>query len=131
MPYSEKFIYSTLSKITYDSAGPKVQRIIVSFNYAYDINYGSFALARARDGSDCIYMFAAPSDALGIKVARVNESQITDKTKYTYWNGKTWATSRPSSSDKGANLFNYSAANLGPGTGVSPNSNLYRCIYSQ
>ncbi len=125
LPYSETFIYSTLSKITLGPTGPSVTREVVSLWYAYQINYGSFGLARAQDGTDDIFMFAAPKGAFGVKVARVCESDIADKSKYKYWNGKTWATNPPAAWNSEANIFNYNQGGWGPGTGVSSTVSMY------
>ena len=82
-----------------------------------EINYGLYGLARARDGSDDIYLFVAPSAAdSGMKVAKVTEASIADKTKYTYWDGSKWAPTPPSASDTKSDIFSNQG---GIGTGVS------------
>ena len=119
IPYAEKFLYSTLAKITIDDVGPVVTREAVALWYKYQTNYGQFGLARARDGSNDIFLFAAPEDSFGLKVARVDESQIADKTKYTFWDGKKWAKNPPGAQDASANIFQYKQDGFGVGTGVS------------
>jgi hypothetical protein len=85
-------------------------------SYPNEINYGSYGLVRARDGSNDIFLLASPSGALGVKVVRVAEADIADRTKYKFWNGKTWAASPPAATDVGSNIFSYKG---GVGTGVS------------
>lgn len=87
--------------------------------YPDEINYGGFALARARDGTNDIYMLARPDGAFGIKVARVAEATIADRSKYTYWDGSSWTATPPSATDKTANIFNYDVGGYGVGDGVS------------
>ena len=76
---------------------------------------------------DYIYLFAAiDTVAPGIKVARVLESNLTDRSlvsyscqsfiesclltykQYTYWNGRKWVSTPPAPLDARANMFNYS-----------------------
>lgn len=119
VPYAENFLYSTLAKITVGDDGPVVTREAVALWYKYQTNYGQFGLARARDGSNDIFLFAAPDQSFGLKVARVDEADIADKTKYTFWDGKTWAKNPPGALDTSANIFQYNQDGFGPGTGVS------------
>ncbi|KAH6724457.1 hypothetical protein BKA61DRAFT_687688 [Leptodontidium sp. MPI-SDFR-AT-0119] len=117
VPYAENFLYSTLAKITVGDDGPVVTREAVALFYKYQTNYGQFGLARARDGSNDIFLFAAPDQSFGLKVARVDEADIADKTKYTFWDGKTWAKNPPGALDTSANIFQYNQDGFGPGTG--------------
>ncbi|KAL2075854.1 hypothetical protein VTL71DRAFT_797 [Oculimacula yallundae] len=117
LPYTEKFLYSTLAKITIGDDGPAVTREAVALWYKYETNYGEFGLARARDGSNDIFLFAVPEKSFGLKVARVSETEIADKTKYTFWDGKTWAKNPPGALDFSANIFQYNEGGFGPGTG--------------
>jgi hypothetical protein len=91
-----------------------------------EVNYGSFALARARDGSGDIFLLAAPSGAFGMKVARVSEASISDRSKYKYWNGSAWVATSPTATDSASNIFNYNMGGWGPGTGVSSLENIVR-----
>ncbi|CZS99016.1 hypothetical protein WAI453_008420 [Rhynchosporium graminicola] len=117
LPYAENFLYSTLAKITIGNEGPTVKREAVALWYKYEMNYGDFGLARARDGSNDIFLFAAPEKSFGMKVARVCETEIADKTKYLFWNGKTWSKNPPGALDSTANIFQYNEGGFGPGTG--------------
>lgn len=96
-----------------------VTREAVALWYKYQTNYGEFGLARARDGTNDIFLFAAPEGSFGLKVARVCETEIADKTKYTFWDGNTWAKNPPGALDASANIFQYNENGVGPGTGVS------------
>lgn len=118
-PYSEMFMYSTLAKITIKNDAPHVTRPAVALWYKYQTNYGQFSLARARDGSNDILLFAAPKGSFGLKVARVDEKDIADKNKYTFWDGKSWASNPPGALDPTANIFQYNNDGAGVGTGVS------------
>lgn len=117
-PYTTQDLYSTIANITIGSSGPVVERAALKMWYPNEINYGSFGLARARDGSGDIFLLAAPEGAFGLKVARVAEASITDKSKYKYWNGKAWAATPPAATDASANVLNYKAGGFGVGTGV-------------
>ena len=117
-PYPSTMIYSTLANITLESNNtPSVERISAKMWKPNETNYGIYGLARARDGSDDIYLFAAPTTAdSGLKVAKVAEASIADKSKYTYWDGSTWALTAPSANDTKSNVFSNKG---GIGTGVS------------
>ncbi|TVY82349.1 hypothetical protein LSUE1_G002407 [Lachnellula suecica] len=124
-PYHPTDLYSTLAKITIGADGPSVERVVPRMWYANEINYGLYGLARARDDSDDIFMFGAPKGAFGIKVARVAEDSIRDRSKYIFWNGKEWATTSPAANDASANIFNYRSGDYGVGTGDVFWSNYY------
>lgn len=82
-----------------------------------ETNYGIYGLARARDGSGDVLLFAATGAAeTGLKVARVEEAALADRSKYTYWDGSAWAETAPSASDTKSNIFSNAG---GIGTGVS------------
>lgn len=96
-----------------------MSRTALKMWYPNEINYGLFGLARSRDGSKDIFLLAAPAGAFGIKVARVAESAIGDKSKYKYWNGAAWTATAPSATDTTANILNYNVGGYGVGTGVT------------
>jgi hypothetical protein len=118
-PYTTKNMYSTVANITMGANGPSVERMAETMWYPNEINWGDFALARARDGTDDIFMLASPGEAFGVKVARVPEASIADRSKYTYWDGSAWVASPPAADDTSANIFNYDVNGYGVGTGVS------------
>jgi hypothetical protein len=112
-------MYSTVANITIGPNGPSVTRTALKMWYPTEINYGLYGLARARDGSNDIFLLAAPTGAFGVKIARVAEASIGDKSKYKYWNGSAWVATAPAATDKTANIFNYNNGGFGVGTGVS------------
>jgi len=116
-PYTTTELYSTIANITIGTNGPEVNRIALKMWYPNEINYGSFGVARALDGTKDIYLFANPPGSFGVKVARVPEALLADKASYKYWNGKTWAKTAPSATDASANILNYNVGGFGPGTG--------------
>lgn len=118
-PYATQDLYSTLANITMTANGPSVTRAASQLWFPNEINYGLFSLARARDGTGDIFLFAAPSGAFGIKVARVAEASIADRKKYKFWNGSAWVTTAPAPTDSASNILSYNAGGWGPGTGVS------------
>jgi len=130
-PYTTKNLYTTVAKVTLGSSGaPSVSRTAVRLFYPNEINYGLFSLARARDGSNDIFLFAAPAGAFGMKVARVAEASIGDRSKYTYWNGSNWIATPPAAANQPANIFNYNVGGYGPGTGVSVSSDMADVVHA-
>ena len=83
-----------------------------------EIGWGAFGMARAEDGSDDIYLFATAEAFLGVKVARVAETSIADRSKYRFWSGSGWESTPPSQNDALSNILSYST-NKGVNTGVS------------
>lgn len=74
-------LYNTLVKITITGYGPVATRLVPQLFYAGELQYGSFGMVRGIDGN--IYMFAAVSSGSGdgIKVCRVPEGSVADRTK--------------------------------------------------
>lgn len=112
-------MYSTIANITVGPNGPSVTRQAVKMWYPDETNYGLYGLARGPDPSNEIFLAAAPDDAFGVKVARVAEASIADKTAYEFWDGEQWSSSAPAANDTSANIFNYNSGGYGVGTGVS------------
>ncbi|TVY36703.1 hypothetical protein LOCC1_G008731 [Lachnellula occidentalis] len=116
LPYDAQNLYSTLAKITLASnKTPSVERIAPQFWKTDQINFGIYGLANTRDGSGDIYMFAVTSSKGGMKVAKVAEASIADTTKYTYWDGSTWATTAPSASDTTSEIFSNGDSGISTG----------------
>ncbi|KAK3056483.1 hypothetical protein LTS18_011682 [Coniosporium uncinatum] len=52
-----------------------------------------------------------------MKVARVAEASIGDRSKYAYWNGTQWVAKPPAAANQVSNIFDYNVGGYGPGTG--------------
>jgi hypothetical protein len=129
-------LYNTLVKITLTGYGPVATRLVPQLFYAGELQYGSFGMTKGIDGY--VYMFAAVSsgDGDGIKVCRVPEGNVADRTQvrpligavlgngelicvqYTYWNGASWASTPPQANNAAANMLSFTGAyGYGPASG--------------
>lgn len=87
--------------------------------------YGSFSTYRSQGlkgepTDDNIYLFSTSPD--GIKVAKVNGTQVYLRQGYRYWNGKAWSAKQPEKEDQSASLINWSYVNIFDGSTHGPGS---------
>ncbi|KAF2664414.1 hypothetical protein BT63DRAFT_429895 [Microthyrium microscopicum] len=115
-PYTTTDLYTTVANITMPK-GPSVNRIALKMWYPWEINWGTYGLVRARDGTNDIFLLAAPANAFGVKLARVPEASIADRTKYLFWNGNNWTAAPPAATDASSNIFSFTTSGYGVGTG--------------
>lgn len=103
---------------------PVVSRPVQALFKHGEPGFGTFcALADNKDGY--LYLFAQVSKTTrsnGLKMARVKQEAWSDRSRYEYWNGRSWGIQMPALDDGGfANVFNYSqeafGVHYGPGTG--------------
>jgi hypothetical protein len=118
-----KEIYGTGVEITIRPHGPTATRPIKALFKSDEVNYGLFSTMPGIDGF--LYMFGVitNTNANGIKMARVPQTSVFDRSKYQYWNGTNWTMTVTPYDDGGkANIFSYSAQdfsgkNHGPSSG--------------
>jgi hypothetical protein len=118
-----KQIYGTGVKITVGSHGPVATRPKQSLFLPDEVNYGLFSSLPGTDGY--LYMFGTVTNTIanGLKMARVPQSSVFDRTTYQYWNGAAWTKTVTPYNDGGkANIFNYTQSDLvgnkyGPSSG--------------
>lgn len=106
-------MYNTMAKITVTdnvSDGQTVpgERIVTQlFNNGENL-YGTYSVMAGHDDS-YLYLFARNSGSgigpSSIKVARVPQNAVTDKTKYQYWDGSEWSATQPAVSDTKSNII--------------------------
>jgi hypothetical protein len=105
-----KEIYGTGVEITIGPHRPTATRPIKALFRSDEVKYGLFSSMPGIDGF--LYMFGSitKTDANGIKMARVPQTSVFDRSTYQYWNGTDWTMTVTPYDDGGkANIFNYSA----------------------
>jgi hypothetical protein len=106
-----KLLYGTGVEITVGPHGPKATRPIKALFGPDEVNYGLFSSMSGVDGF--LYMFGVITNtthANGIKMARVPQTSVFDRSTYQYWNGTKWTMTVIPYDDGGkANIFSYSA----------------------
>lgn len=106
-------MYNTMAKITVtdkvaDGQTMPATRIVPQLFQQNENLYGTYAVM-AGHGDDNLYLFARNSGSgvgpSSIKIARVPQRAITDKTQYQYWDGSTWSSTQPAVSDAKSNVI--------------------------
>jgi hypothetical protein len=118
-----KEIYGTGVKITIEPHGPTATRPMKALFRSDEVNYGLFSSMPGIDGF--LYMFGTitNTNTNGIKMARVPQNSVFDRSTYQYWNGTDWVMTITPYDDGGkANIFSYSALDFfgkkhGPSSG--------------
>jgi hypothetical protein len=126
-----KPIYGTGIKITIKDHGPVATRPVKKLFESNEVHYGLFSSLVSNDSF--LYMFGSITNTNnnGLRMARVPQASIFDRTTYQYWDGSNWTTIVTSYDDGGkANIFNHSATDLagnkhGPSSGDIFWSNFY------
>ena len=77
------------------SKGPGAHRLAPVLFQSKEIPYGTFSTVTAPK-DDYIFLFAAVDSAKAINIARAPVAHPADKSKYTYWTGKSWSKKPPS-----------------------------------
>ncbi|KAB8339042.1 hypothetical protein FH972_021978 [Carpinus fangiana] len=121
---SSSAVYNTMVTVnvtdpkTLGNSGPPTNRIVNQFFYANEPLYGGLSILKG-DLDGLLYMFASVSN--GVKLARVREDQMTDRSKFEYWDGKKFQSKMPQKNDPAANVLQFSvgtlAGNVGPDVG--------------
>ena len=68
-----------------------------------EVHYGTFSTTNSIDGEH-ILLFATVNNGKSINLARAPISRPVDRSKYTYWNGKTWSRQAPSPTNTKAHV---------------------------
>lgn len=100
-------------------SGPTTKRLVNQFFYADEPLFGGLSIVPGPlDGY--LYMYASVIN--GVKLARVQEDDMTDRSKYEYWDGQKFQSKIPKVDDSKANVVQFSTptgfgANIGPDVG--------------
>ena len=106
-------LYNTMAKITVTANVPDGQvlpaaRLVPQLFTQAENLYGTYAVM-AGPTDNYLYLFArnAGSGAgpSSLKVARVPQPAVTDKTQYQYWDGATWSAAQPAVSDTRSDII--------------------------
>ena len=109
-------LYNTMAKITVtdfvdNNANMPAERIVTQLFQANENLYGTYSVM-AGHNDNYLYLFSrTESSGLGpssIKVCRVPQASLTDKTQFQYWDGSTWSATQPSTTDTPSNIISSS-----------------------
>ena len=103
----ENYRFSSFYTVLRNGQLMPAERLVPELFQANENLYGTYAvMAGHNDGY--LYLFARSGAGIGpsaIKVARVPQASLTDKSKYEYWDGASWSATQPSTADTKSNII--------------------------